>query len=446
MLPLCFVMMPSGTRSDPSGAVVDFDAVYRQLIAPAVRAAGLEPLRADRDAAGAPARARLSEGLMLCEFALADLTGAQPAAYYALGLRHGLHAAPAILLFAGGMPRDHDPAAAPALSYRVASDGTPADAATGGAALQRLLAAARAARDGAAPLSPVFRLVERAGQGEIARLKTDVFRERADYAPQVRERLARARESGRDALHRLAAELGRADELEAGVAIDLLLSYRALGDWPAMTEFVAQLAAPLARSVMVREQLGLALNRLKRHDEAERVLQELIAERGPSSETNALLGRVYKDRWLEARAAGDGAAARRFLARAIEAYLGGFEADWRDAFPGINAATLMELSDPPDPRRADILPLVAYAVERRLGAGGPDYWDWAAALEIAVLRGNAAGAADAGRRALAAVREDWEAESTARTLALIRTAREARGEHLAWAAEIEGALRARAGN
>ena len=46
-----------------------------------------------------------------------------------------------------------------------------------------------------------------------------------------------------------------------------------------------------------REQLGLALNRAGRGEEAERVLTDLIAARGPSSETHGILGRVYKDRW-----------------------------------------------------------------------------------------------------------------------------------------------------
>ena len=41
----------------------------------------------------------------------------------------------------------------------------------------------------------------------------------------------------------------------------------------------------------VQEQLALALNRTKRGEKAERVLLNLIARRGPSSETYGILGR-----------------------------------------------------------------------------------------------------------------------------------------------------------
>jgi len=49
------------------------------------------------------------------------------------------------------------------------------------------------------------------------------------------------------------------------------------------------------------------------------------------------------------------------------------------------AVTLMEIKEPPDPRREEILPVVRYAVERKIAAGKPDYWDYATRLELAVL-------------------------------------------------------------
>jgi hypothetical protein len=133
--------------------------------------------------------------------------------------------------------------------------------------------------------------------------------------------------------------------------------------------------------------------------------------------------------------------AKGLLNNAIDAYLKGFEADWRDAYPGINAVTLMELKDPPDPRRLEIMPVVTYAVKQRVERGTPDYWDYATLLELAVLAKDETAASDALSRSLAAVRECWEPETTLRNLRLIREARERRGETIAsWITEIEAEL------
>lgn len=147
--------------------------------------------------------------------------------------------------------------------------------------------------------------------------------------------------------------------------------------------------------------------------------------------------------WRGAKAAlqqGERLRARGLLSQAIAAYLRGFEADWRDAYPGVNAVTLMELTTPPDPRQAALLPVVAYAVERRIQAGQPDYWDHATRLELALLARDMPAAEAALAAALAQLREPWEAESTARNLSLIAQARAARGESMAEAESLVAAL------
>jgi len=207
-----------------------------------------------------------------------------------------------------------------------------------------------------------------------------------------------------------------------------------------MIALATKMSRPLAATPLAREQLGLALNRAGRGDEAERVLLDLIAQRGASSETCGILGRVYKDRWEGEVKRGETFAARGLLSKAIDAYLRGFEADWRDAYPGVNAVTLMELKDPPDPRKDRLLPVVAYAVERRIAAGKPDYWDFATLVELGVLGMNEAQACAALEQALPAIRERWEPETTARNLRLIRETRARRGIEVPWARQIEAEL------
>lgn len=337
--PLCFVLMPFGRQTLPSGTTLDCDTAYADTIAPAITAAGLHPVRADRD-------------------------------------------------------------------------------------------------------SPAFRFFLGLPPSELSRLSTDVFRDRIPAAEEARQTLEAARRTHDPArVREAAAALGPLESLDAGTLVDLLLSYRAVKAHQAMVDLVAQLPEAIAQTRLVQEQLGFALNRLGRRDDAEAVLQAVIARHGPSGESNGLLGRLHKDRWEAAVKAGDAGAARAWLDQAIATYLQGFEADWRDAYPGINAVTLMEFTTPPDPRRLELLPVVAYAVRRRIAAGEPDYWDHATLLELAVLREDAAATAVHLADALAAVREPWEPETTARTLGLIRAARAARGVVQDWLDATEAALR-----
>jgi tetratricopeptide (TPR) repeat protein len=433
--PLCFVLMPFGQKPSTGGRIIDFDAVYAQLIAPAIAEAGLEPLRADEEMTGGVIHKPMFERLILCEFAIADLTTANANVFYELGVRHAVRPWSTLLLFAeGGTQLPFDVAPLRAISYRLTTAGTPNTPEEAQAIIQQRLIAARQADTD----SPLFQLVD--GFPDIQRLKTDVFCERVTYANRIKERLATARRKGVEAVQAIDQELGNIAAQESGVVIDLFLSYRAVKAWSNMIDLVARMPPPLVATVMVQEQLALALNRAGRGEDAERVLTELLKKRGPSSETYGILGRVYKDRWETAAKAGHRPLARGLLDKAIEAYLRGFEADWRDAYPGVNAVTLMELKEPPDPRREHLIPVVSYAVERRIAAGKPDYWDRATQLELAVLASDEERAAQALGDALAAAREDWERETTARNLRLIREARDRRREQTDWIKDIEVGL------
>jgi hypothetical protein len=435
MQPLCFVLMPFGKKPTAAGLMIDFDAVYSQLIAPAIRDADLDAIRADEEQTGGIIHKPMFERLILCEFAVADLTNANANVFYELGLRHAVRRASTVLLFAEGTGQlPFDVAPLRALPYKLAADGTPAEP---DKARQALAERLRSARDLPTD-SPVFQLVEEFP--DIQRLKTDVFRDQVRYSDEAKARLAAARKQGVDAVRAVEASLGPVKDADSGVVIDLFLSYRAVKAWQEMIDLVPKMSPPLAATVLVQEQLAMALNRASRGDDAERVLLDVIARRGPSSETYGILGRVYKDRWEAAKKAGDTFLADGFLDQAIAAYRKGFEADWRDAYPGVNAVTLMELKDPPDPERLRLVPVVSYAVERRIAAGKPDYWDHATRLELAVLGKDKDAARSALTAALASVRETWEPETTLRNLRLIRAAREARGEAVDWAQPIEDAL------
>lgn len=432
--PLCFVLMPFGRKSDSTGSTVNFDEVYEKLIAPAIRAAKLEPVRADEEITGGIVHKPMFERLMLCEYAVADLTFANANVFYELGVRHAIRPHSTLLIFSEGTWLPFDVALDRALPYSLDPAGGTAELEANRKRItDRLIAARDAAVD-----SPLFQLVD--GFPQIDRLKTDVFRQQVRYSAEWKERLARAREEGLAAVVDAERELGDLLDVESGILIDLYLSFRAVKGYEEMVSLAQRMPRPLAKTALVREQLALALNRLGRRSEAERVLVELIKERGPSSETYGILGRVYKDEWDDAKREGQTFRARGVLDKAIAAYLAGFEADWRDAYPGINAVTLMEVREPPDERRGRLIPVVSYAVERRLASVQADYWDFATRLELAVLAKDEQTSYQALANALATVREGWEPESTANNLRLIRQAREQRGDEVPWARQVEEEL------
>lgn len=434
--PLCFVLMPFGVKADPNGVPIDFDTVYQQMIVPAIRDAKLEPLRADEEMSGGIIHKPMFERLVLCEYAVTDLTTANANVFYELGVRHAVRPWSTVLIFASGTRLPFDVAPLRGLPYSIDASGKLTDMQKSQDALAARLNVAKQQSDHD---SPLFQLLDGLQPPDIARLKTDTFRDRVELSLQIKERLTEARRLGVEAIRDIERSLGDISQAESAVVVDLFLSFRAVKAWTDMVRLVGAMAKPLAATVMIQEQLGLALNRLGDGQRAEAILWELIRRRGPSSETYGILGRVYKDRWDAAVKAGETILARGMLDKAISAYLAGFEADWRDAYPGINAATLMELRDPPDPRRLDIIPVVRYAVCRRI-AGRPDYWDYATLLELEVLANRETAAMAALGHTLASVREAWEPETTANNIRLIRTVRVTRNELQPWIEGLEQAL------
>jgi len=433
--PLCFVLMPFGKKPGSGGALIDFDAVYTDLIKPAVESARLVPVRADEEQMGGIIHKQMFERLILCEYAVADLTTANANVFYELGIRHAVKPATTVVMFAADGPRlPFDVALLRAMSYALGPDGRPDETNENRATLTKLLDAAQADSVD----SPVYQLIE--GFPDVQHIKTDVFRERVAYSSQIKEELHLARTKTVDAVHLIERRLGPLERAESGVLVDLMLSYRSLSAWSEVIRVVDGFPEPLRRAPLVQEQLAFALNRSGRDQEAERILSQLIESRGPSSETYGLLGRVYKDRWEAALDQQDETLARGLLDLAIDAYVKGFETDWRDAYPGVNAVTLMTLRTPIDPRAEQLIPIVRYAVERRIDSGKPDYWDYATLLELGVLEMDEDRSIEALTRALPLIRAPWEPDTTARNLSLIRKRRLARGENPAWEDKIRAAL------
>jgi hypothetical protein len=162
--------MPFGRKPLARGVSVDFDAVFRELIEPAIANAGMEPLRADEEVLGGIIHKPMFERLILADYAVADLTGANANVYYELGMRHGIRPSTTVPIFAMGELMPFDVAPMRALPYRLNADGTLADTSADRERLGKLLAQAKSAHAKGVVDSPVFQLIENFRPPDIARL------------------------------------------------------------------------------------------------------------------------------------------------------------------------------------------------------------------------------------------------------------------------------------
>src|SRR5437660_11040693 len=156
LAPLCFVLMPFGTKTDAAGRVTNFDSVYQKVIAPAVVAAGLEPVRADEEKIGGTIHKPMFERLMLCHYAVADITGANPNVFYELGIRHALRPRSTVILFREGTVLPFDIVLVRGISYKTDGAGQPADIE---APIKLIAAQLMEARGNPHDDSPLFQLI-----------------------------------------------------------------------------------------------------------------------------------------------------------------------------------------------------------------------------------------------------------------------------------------------
>ena len=87
----CFVVMGFGKKTDfETGRTLDLDKSYRNIIKPAVIAAGLDCVRADEITHSGIIDVPMYEKLLTADVVIADLSTSNKNAYYELGVRHAL--------------------------------------------------------------------------------------------------------------------------------------------------------------------------------------------------------------------------------------------------------------------------------------------------------------------------------------------------------------------
>ena len=456
--PLCFVLMPFNKKPDPAGgADIDFDRIYETAIKPGIEDADMAPIRADEEKLGGIIHQTMYERLLLCDYAVADLTTGNPNVLYELGIRHAARPGTTLTIYSAHKPLPFDVALLRTQPYKLGEHNSfPDDHAQRlrGRVADHLRELRAMAQTQEVTDSPLFQLVTAWRPQPLSPHAADSFRDQCRQHEEVKQRLnsvqvragatATKADAARD-LGQIRSEVLAGGTADAAIWTGLMTAYRALSDWSGMIDVYGELRDYLQRQVTVRQLLAFAYMRRAEdggnpqdRDRAVSILKDLEEQQGPTSETSRLLGRIYKTKWAQARKNGQDAAARGYLRVAIDAYARGFETGWSDVYAGINAVILLEIqgSGPGIERKNRLLPVVRFAAEQRLHGPAADYWDQATMLGIAVLEHHPEQAQDALDSALARFPETWQLKSSADNLRLIAQARLDHGEETDWLQRI----------
>jgi tetratricopeptide (TPR) repeat protein len=416
-----FVIMPFGKKTAPDGTIIDFNAVYMELLAPAITAAGLAPHRADADRRGGSIHLDMFQDLLLAEFVVADLSIDNPNVWYEIGVRHALRAGGAVLTYALRDRLPFDIAGQRMRRYTL-KDGKldPNLVEVECKALQEAIEATLGAWRGRRA-SPVYQQLPNLREPDWKTLKVGDVNEfwQALEAWQSRIEVARRKQRPGDILVLAEETPNTVLEFEA-----LRTAARALLrlNRPRYALSIIERARQLdPDDVEARQIEGIALGRAQRYAEAREALRRLAEER-KDGETMGLLARTWKDEWTQIwnahpqrkldplTAARDTAAT---LQSAASAYVAAFRAAPDDYYPGINALTLGRLWEHVTGRQSRLpLTLVAAGVGWTAGSAierDKDYWSLATRAELALTDNRKDDAIDdySEAAALAVANRDW---------------------------------------
>lgn len=425
-----FVAMPFGCKQG-----IDFDAVYHELIRPALEGAGFVVFRADEETRAGDIRADMFQELLVADLVVAELTLDNPNVWYELGIRHALRARGVLLLQSERSYQPFDIYTDRKLRYRL-RDGRPdpehldADR----RALAEMALATMQSWHGRR-ISPVFHLLPGLIEQPWRRLLLAGDNEFRDAFEKWQGRMELARSGNRPGDVMLLADetpiwpLKLEAERIAGRSL-LRLRQFAL----ALERFDAALAMDPDDAGLLRDK-GITLGRLGREDEALAVADALV-RRWPKDPENACLrGRLAKQRWIVRwrrqdesveRMRANAAEARAEFGRALDAYRSAFIIDPAHYYSGINAVTLatigVELGIPGAAETLrEIDGGVSWACVAALQRTPDDFWARASTAELAVLRDTPDTVGHAWREALVVSNNDrFALESSRQQLSILR--------------------------
>ena len=411
ILPHAFVVMPFGIKKGFDGAVINFNAIYEDLIKPALRQAGFEPFRADEETTTGDILTDMFQELLLADLVIADLSIDNANVFYELGIRHAFKKRGIVHIQSGRAYMPFDIFNVRTIPYHTTEDGVPDPE-----FLEKdIQAIARITRDTWATgvdaiHSPVFNLLTGLDEPDQKSLRTPLatgfWREYNEWKQRVT--ISRRQKRIGDILL-LTEEISNPMIKEEAVGT----AGKALADMGRNELALEQYRKGLevnGANLSFRRQEAFHLNRLGRIDEAIVKLEALLDDVPTDTEAIAYLGRIYKETWMDSwnwvedpeKRLKTAFESYHWLIKAFDTYVKGYRTDLNQYYPGVNAVTLGAMlmyladqfddKDDPDPDITAIretLPELQGALEFALETFAEDedvdYWTLVSLAELRVL-------------------------------------------------------------
>lgn len=428
-----FVAMPFGKKEK-----IDFNEVYKQYIKPALESVGFEVFRADEELRAGNIRTDMFQELLLADLVIADVSIDNPNVWYELGVRHALRARGVVQIQCKRDYMPFDIFVDRTLRYHVKAGLPDPKYLKDDKEVLASIAIVTIKSWKGRKISPVYHLLRYLKEPDWKDLKVDEAQEfwgaLKDWEYHIET--ARSKEKAGDIMV-LAEEMPtRVLRLEthraAGKALLKLRQYSF-----ALEQYEKALVIE-PNDTTSRQQRGIILGRLKRHDEAAVWLKQLAEDNPYDPEIWGLLGRAKKDAWLDTwRLGGITNEDKKRIAKeedgllreAITTYATGFSIDCCHYYSGINALTLSYLlrhltetteNDKEIKLMEGGVHWAAHsAVNRALQKNQKDYWAQVTIGDLEVLLGDEVSIKRAYKNAVAIAEKDWFALDSSKQQLLI---------------------------
>jgi tetratricopeptide (TPR) repeat protein len=409
--PHAFVIMPFGKKKGSDGAIYDFNAIYSQLIKPALEMAGFEAFRADEETTSGDILTDMFQELLLADLCIADMSIDNANVFYEIGIRHAFRKRGIVHIQAGRAYMPFDVFNVRTIPYHITPEGVPDPTflEKDKAAISRVTRNTWAS-DVEAIQSPIFNLLDGLTEPDRRALQTPLatgfWREYNEW----KERVTVAQRQKRigDILlltEEISNPLIKEDAIaEAGLALKNLGRNEL-----ALTQYRKGLEIN-SKNLTFRREEAFNLNRLGRVDEAIIKIESLLTDFPRDTETVAYLGRIYKEMWHESWKWIPGKELRlrtafesyHWLLKSFQTYLKGYRFDLDEFYPGVNALTLgtilvyladqFEDKSQPDPEIQSVRALLPelrgsllFALETQAQNEMADYWALISLADLQIL-------------------------------------------------------------